>query len=256
MTKRKDQNPAIKAMWAAYAKRPSKENRNALVLQYMYLVQYIAKSVWHRLPPGTGVDCGDLETSGAIGLMAAIEKFDQGRGVKFTTYCAQRIRGQILDDLRGGDWMPRLARTKQKKISKARETAANKLGRLPTDSEIADSMGMDVVKFERMQSENRVVGVASLSLKVFETNSHREISKGDSIKNDECQAPGSDLDRMEMMRDVTKGLNKRERLVIILYYYEGLTMKEIGKTIGLSESRVSQMHSHVLERIKERMSGQ
>ncbi len=225
--------------------------RNALIERYLPLVRFNAERVWQKLPDG--VDLNDLMSAGVFGLMDAIEAFDIDRGVKFETYCVPRIRGAMLDELRTMDWVPRLVRSKASKMEAARKEVEAVVGRPPTEQEIAGRMGLPIGEFEKWRSEASAVNLVSLNKKWYETDSYKDVREIDIIEDSKGEDPTRGIQKSDVMRLVTKGLNRNERLIIILYYYEELTMKEIGNTLGLSESRVSQMHSSIVNRLKEQL---
>jgi RNA polymerase sigma factor for flagellar operon FliA len=185
--------------------------------------------------------------------MDAIDAFDLERGVKFETYCAQRIRGAIFDELRAMDWVPRLVRSRTAKVERARKALEMELGRKPTDREICDRLAVNKAEFDKISKDSRPVGVVSLNRKWFETDSNKDIREIDVIRDNRQENPLSELQRKDLKVLLTKGLSRAERLIIVLYYYEEMTMKEIGLTLDLSESRVSQMHSSILARLKAQM---
>lgn len=225
--------------------------RNRLIERYLPLVRYNAERVWAKLPEG--VDLNDLISAGVFGLMDAIEAFDLERGVKFETYCVPRIRGAMLDELRTMDWVPRLVRSKASKLEAARKEVEASVGRPPTDGELAQKMGMPTEEFEKLKSEASAVNLVSLNKKWYETDSYKDVREIDILQDIKGEDPTSGIQKLDVMKLVTKGLNRNERLIIILYYYEELTMKEIGNTLGLSESRVSQMHSSIVSRLKDQL---
>ncbi len=225
--------------------------RNRLVERYMPLVRYNGERIWQRLPDG--VDLDDLISAGIFGLMDAIDAFDMDRGVKFETYCVPRIRGAMLDELRTMDWVPRLVRSKASKLAVARKALETKHGRPPTVQELADQMEMPVKEVEKMQSDANAVGVVSLNKKWYETDSYKDVREIDILEDKKGEDPTRRVQKNDLMRLVTKGLNRNERLIIILYYYEELTMKEIGATLDLSESRVSQMHTSIVNRLQQQL---
>ncbi|GAB5441115.1 MAG: FliA/WhiG family RNA polymerase sigma factor [Fuerstiella sp.] len=227
--------------------------RNRLMERYLPLVRYNAERVWAKLPEG--VDLNDLMSAGVFGLMDAIEAFDLDRGVKFETYCVPRIRGAMLDELRTMDWVPRLVRSKASKLEAARKAVVAKTGRPPTDAELANEMGLSIQEFEKHRAEASAINLVSLNKKWYETDSYKDVREVDVLQDAKGEDPTDGIQKLDVMKIVTKGLNRNERLIIILYYYEELTMKEIGTTLGLSESRVSQMHSSIVNRLKEQLNG-
>jgi len=227
--------------------------RNQLMERYLPLVKYNAERVWAKLPEG--VDLNDLMSAGVFGLMDAIEAYDMDRGVKFETYCVPRIRGAMLDELRTMDWVPRLVRSKASKLEAARKSVVALVGRPPTDMEVAAKMGLPIQEFEKLKTEASAVNLVSLNKKWYETDSYKDVREVDVLQDAKGEDPTNGIQRLDVMKLVTRGLNRNERLIIILYYYEELTMKEIGTTLGLSESRVSQMHSSIVARLKEQLGG-
>ena len=242
----------VQQLWQDYRAHPTVELRNQLVENYLPLVKYNAERIWARLPEGVELD--DLVSAGVFGLMDAIEAFDLDRGVKFETYCVPRIRGAMLDELRTMDWVPRLVRSKHTKLEEARKSLEAELGRPPTTDEMAKKMGMTLDEYEKMAGDATAVSLVSLNKKWYETDSYKDVREIDILEDKKGEDPTRRLQRKDLMRMVTKGLNRNERLIIILYYYEELTMKEIGATLDLSESRVSQMHSSIIQRLQAQLS--
>jgi RNA polymerase sigma factor for flagellar operon FliA len=226
--------------------------RNALMEHYLHLVRYNAERIHTKLPDEVELD--DLMSSGIFGLMDAIAAYDRERGVKFETYCAPRIRGAILDELRSMDWVPRLVRSRAHKLEGATKQLEVELGRAPTDDEIAERLNMSLGEFEKMARDASTVGVVSLSRKWYETDSHKDVREIDILEDKRGANPLREIQRKDLKELITKGLSRAERLIIILYYFEEMTMKEIGATLDLSESRVSQMHSSIIMRLKAQMA--
>lgn len=222
--------------------------RNKLMERYFPLVKYNGERIWQRLPDGVELD--DLISAGVFGLMDAIDAFDMSRGVKFETYCVPRIRGAMLDELRSMDWVPRLVRSKASKLAGASKKLETKLGRAPTHAELAETMEISLDELDKMMSDANAVNLVSLNKKWYETDSYKDIREIDILEDKKGEDPTRRIQKNDIMRLVTKGLNRNERLIIILYYYEELTMKEIGTTLDLSESRVSQMHSSIVQRLQ------
>ena len=239
----------IQRIGQEYKADPSRQDlRNRLVERYLPLVKYNGERIWARLPEGVELD--DLVSAGVFGLMDAIDAFDMTRGVKFETYCVPRIRGAMLDELRTMDWVPRLVRSKASKLGEATKTLETKLGRHPSVVELAEHMSMSVPELEKMMTEASAVNLISLNKKWYETDSYKDVREIDILEDKKGEDPTRRIQKSDLMRLVTKGLNRNERLIIILYYYEELTMKEIGATLDLSESRVSQMHSSIVQRLQ------
>ena len=240
------------ALWIEFKQDQSREDlRNRLIELFLPLVKYNGERIWSRLPDGVELD--DLVSAGTFGLMDAIDAYDMSRGVKFETYCVPRIRGAMLDELRTMDWVPRLVRSKASKLNEALKTLEARLGLAPADSEVAEYMGLSAEEFEKLLVEANALSLVSLNKKWCETDSSKEVHDIDIIEDKKGEDPTRRIQKHDLMRLVTKGLNRNERLIIILYYYEELTMKEIGATLDLSESRVSQMHSAIVERLQSQL---
>ncbi len=239
----------VEQLWVEFKKDlTNQELRNRLVEIYLPLVKYNGERIWARLPDGVELD--DLISAGVFGLMDAIDAFDLSRGVKFETYCVPRIRGAMLDELRTMDWVPRLVRSKASKLNEAMKTLEAQLGRTPSGNELAQHMGISVPELEKMMLDANAVNLISLNKKWYETDSYKDVREIDILEDKKGEDPTRRVQKTDLMRLVTKGLNRNERLIIILYYYEELTMKEIGATLHLSESRVSQMHSSIVQRLQ------
>ena len=242
----------VAQLWDAFkADQDNQELRNRLVEMYLPLVKYNGERIWSRLPEGVELD--DLVSAGVFGLMDAIDAFDLSRGVKFETYCVPRIRGAMLDELRTMDWVPRLVRSKASKLNEAMKTLETRLGRQPTEIELAAQLEITVPELEKMILDANAVGLISLNKKWYETDSYKDVREIDILEDKKGEDPTKRIQKTDLMRLVTKGLNRNERLIIILYYYEELTMKEIGATLDLSESRVSQMHSSIVQRLQTQL---
>ena len=241
----------IEQVWRVYKKSATDELRNHLIENYLHLVKSTAERMHMRLPGE--VDVEDLMSAGLFGLMDAIDAFDLERGVKFETYCTQRIRGAIFDELRAMDWVPRLVRSRTAKVERARKALEMELGRRPTDKEVCDRLEVSGAEFKKLSKDSKPVNVVSLNRKWFETDSSKDIREIDVIQDNRQEDPLAELQRRDLKLLITKGLSRAERLIVILYYYEEMTMKEIGMTLDLSESRVSQMHSSILARLQAQM---
>jgi len=244
----------IAQVWREYKDAKSKpvELRNQLVEHYLPLVKYNAERIWARLPDG--VDLDDLISAGIFGLMDAIEAFDLDRGVKFETYCVPRIRGAMLDELRTMDWVPRLVRSKASKLEDTRKRLEAELGRPPSPEEMADRLGVTLEEYYKQLGDATAISQVSLNKKWYETDSYKDVREIDILEDKKAEDPTHRIQNRDLMRLVTRGLNRNERLIIILYYYEDMTMKEIGATLDLSESRVSQMHSSIVARLQSQLA--
>ncbi len=243
----------IEQLWIDFKEdMTNQELRNRLVEIYLPLVKYNGERIWARLPDGVELD--DLISAGVFGLMDAIDAFDLSRGVKFETYCVPRIRGAMLDELRTMDWVPRLVRSKASKLNEAMKNLEARLGRSPNENELAAELNISVPELEKMILDANAVNLISLNKKWYETDSYKDVREIDILEDKKGEDPTRRVQKNDLMRLVTKGLNRNERLIIILYYYEELTMKEIGATLDLSESRVSQMHSSIVQRLQDQLN--
>ena len=248
------QKPApelLEKWWDQYRRTGDDESRNGLMEAYLPLVKYTAERMHAKLPDE--VDVEDLISAGIFGLMEAIKGFDPERNVQFQTYCAFRIRGAILDELRSVDWVPRLVRSRATKLNEAIRSLETELGRKPDEKEIAKHLKMSMANFRKLQRDARAVGVFSLSRTRFETDGMKDVREVDVLEDKRSEDPFRCVQRKDVKELVTRGLSRAERLIVILYYFEEMTMKEIGETLDLSESRVSQMHSAILERLRTQL---
>jgi RNA polymerase sigma factor for flagellar operon FliA len=238
-------------LWAMYRADPTQALRNHLIERFLHLVRYNADRIHHRLPDEVDVD--DLMQAGLFGLMDAIDGYDTDKGVKFETYCAPRIRGAILDELRNMDWVPRLVRHRTARVEQARQRIEMEFGRKATDDEIANKLSLDDEEFSKFKRDSHATTMTSITRKAYPSDGSREVREIDVISDESQVNPVRLLQRKDLKDLMTKGLSRAERLIIVLYYYESMTMKEIGLTLDLSESRVSQMHSSILARLKAQM---
>ncbi len=247
---RRSERP-IEQVWQEFKKNSTEDLRNVLLEHYLPLVKYNAERVHTKLPDE--VDVEDLMSVGIFGLMDAIDAFDMSRGVKFETYCSPRIRGAILDELRSMDWVPRLVRSRSSQVDHARKSLEMELGRTPTDEELAKKLKVGKEEFTKIRRDAGAVGVVSLSRKWYETDSSKDVREIDVLEDARQVNPLTNAQKGDLKDMITRGLSRAERLIVILYYYEQMTMKEIGVTLDLSESRVSQMHSSILARLKAQL---
>ncbi len=244
---------AVRKLWVEYKKNPTPALRNRLMEIYMPIVKHNAERIRTRLPGNVEID--DLLQVGAIGLMDAINGFDIDRGVKFETFCSARVCGAILDGLRSMDWVPRQVRTNATKMKEKIREMEGVLGRMPLDTEIAEELGMPLEEVQRIIRDTQMTTLTSLDKRWDQANdSSRNIREIDVLVDKRSEDPGQKLQNSELIRVVTKGLSQSERLIIILYYYENLTMREIGLTLNLSESRVSQMHTSIMRRLQDQLA--
>ena len=240
----------LDSVWVEYKKNPTVELRNQLMEAYMPIVKYNGEKIRARFP--NEVELDDLISSGYFGLMDAIESYDLDRGVKFETYCIQRIQGAMLDEIRNLDWVPRLIRSRASKLNDVMHKLEVRLGREPNDEEIAEVMQITVQEVEKLKKETQTVGLVSLSNKCT-GDDEKDMNEGDILEDRRSEDPFDSLQRKDLIKLITKGLSQNERLILILYYYEEMTMKEIGATLDLSESRVSQMHTQMMKRLQKQL---
>ena len=242
----------IAQVWIEFHKTHDDSSRNLLMEHYRYLVKYIAERLHSKLPDKIEVD--DLISAGIFGLMDAIDAFDPLRGVKFETYCSPRIKGSILDELRSMDWVPRLVRSRASQLTKTTRSLESHLGRKPTEKETAEKLDMDMDEFGRLQRDANAISLVSLNTQYGDADGEKDVREIDVIKDRKSLDPLTEAQKRDLKNLLTKGLTRAERLIIVLYYYEEMTMKEIGVTLDLSESRVSQMHSSIIARLKALMN--
>lgn len=242
--------------WEEYLRTGSQKAREALIEEYAPLVKYVAGRVITGFP--SNVEFDDLVSYGIFGLIDAIDKFDPARGIKFETYAISRIKGAILDGLRSNDWAPRSVRQKAKQLEKVCAELENKLGRYATDQEIADALQISLDEFHRLLNEVSCTTLYSLDEHwLSRTVDDESVRVLDLIENVESADPEKQIEIMELKSELAKAidaLTDRERMVITLYYYEGLTLKEIGEIMSISESRVSQIHTKAVFRLQGRLA--
>jgi RNA polymerase sigma factor for flagellar operon FliA len=250
-TKGKSRASHITQTWKKYKKTHDDTYRNRLIEHYMYLVESAAKREHSKLPGK--VELSDLISAGVSGLMDAVKSFEPARGFKFTTYSSPRIHGSIIDWLREMDFAPRLVRDRARKWAEATESLKASLGRKPTDEEIAQKMGIDLHELKKVKKDANTIGFLSLDNKYINDKQGNDICELDIIKDKKAKNPLTEAQKRDLKKLITKNLTASEALIIVLYYYEGLTMKEIGLTLGISESRVCQVHASVLARLKSQV---
>jgi RNA polymerase sigma factor for flagellar operon FliA len=242
----------IDQVWRQFHEEHDEESRNLLMENYRPLVRYVAERLHTKLPDKVELD--DLVSAGNFGLMDAISAFDPERGVKFETYCSPRIRGAILDELRSMDWVPRLVRARAHQLARATLSLEAHLGRKPTEQETAAELGIDAEEFERLKRDANAIGLVSLNAKYGEEEGEKDLREIDILKDHRSADPLTEAQKRDLKSLLTRGLTRAERLIVVLYYYEEMTMKEIGATLDLSESRVSQMHSSIVQRLKAQLN--
>ena len=241
----------LEVIWKTYKRTRDENLRNTLIEHHMPLVRTIAERVLQTLPKSIDVD--DLSSAGTFGLMDAINGFDLSRGIKFKTYCTTRIRGSILDELRSQDWVPRLVRLKAHRLERAIRALEGRLGRNPNQAEIAEELEISLEELQAHQAEANAKTIFSLSEKWDDGDDDKDLEKVEILADKKSTSPVDTIQQRDALDMITSSLTKKERLIILMYYYEGLTMREIGEIMELTESRVCQIHSNVMARLKAQL---
>ena len=245
----------LKDLWRRYKESDDPRARERLVLAYAPLVKYVAGRMSSGLP--AHVEEADLISYGLIGLISAIERFEPEREIKFETFAITRIKGSIIDELRSLDWVPRSVRAKAREIERTNAALEHKLQRAPTDQEMADALGTTVDDFQASLTRISNSSVIALDeLWTLSDSSGDQVSLLDTIEDPQAVDPAQAMDTTETkdrLADAIARLPEREKLVVALYYYENLTLREIGEVLGVTESRVSQLHTKAVLRLKGRL---
>ena len=248
-TKNSDMDTKMRKVWVEYKVSNSTEARNQLIEAYMPIVKFHADRVAAKV--GVGTQSDELIAPGVFGMMDALDAFELDRGIKFTTFAAHRVRGAILDELRSMDWVPRLVRSRTAKYEDAKEQLSVELGREPNNEEIKDKLGVNKKDFKKINRDNGITGIVSLQQQMGDqSNGDRELDAERILADTKQADPSDEAQRIEMREMILEKLNRMERLLITLYYYEGMTMREISHTFQISESRVCQMHGQILKKLK------
>jgi RNA polymerase sigma factor for flagellar operon FliA len=234
---------------------PVNSTRDRLVVEYAPLIKYIAQKIAARLP--TNIELDDLISSGVIGLMDAIEKYDASRDNKFKTYAEFRIRGAILDELRAQDWVPRSVREKAKALERCYSRIEQQKGRQATDEEVCSELGISQQEYHEMLSQVRSVSLLSFDdVQNFSKADKRALHGFSDVSNYKSPTPFSEVNHAALKRMISEAINdlpEKQRLVLSLYYYEDLNLKEIGRVLDVTESRVSQLHTQAILRLKGKL---
>lgn len=241
--------------WIDYKSTGNRAIREKLILNYSPLVKYVAGKVGVTLP--AHIDNEDLASYGTFGLIDAIEKFDLERGIKFETYAINRIRGQIIDELRSIDWIPRSVRSQVRDIDRAAQKLEAELQRPPTEQEVADHLGLSLADFQKNAGQQNFINTVALDaiLDVHGRDGESYVL-GDVIADNRTQNPVFSYEAEEfkdLLATAISRLPQRERIVLVLYYYERLTLADIGKVLGVTESRVCQMHTRAMKDVRARL---
>ena len=243
----------LEAAWARFKDTATQADRDELIVYYAPLVKYVASRIAAGLPQT--VDQSDLVSYGMFGLIDAITKFDPERGFKFETYAISRIKGAVLDELRAIDWVPRSVRSKAKSVERAMAKLESKLHRAPTDDEIAIELEISSDQLNVIYKQISTLGVVALD-EMLSFNGTESLTFGDTLA-DRREGPVSTYERVEtrqLLADAINRMNEREKIVLTLYYYENLTLAEIGKVLGVTESRVCQIHTKAVLQLRSRLS--
>ena len=242
----------LKELWRRYKEDGDKRAREQLVLAFSPLVKYVAGRMSTGLP--AHVEEADLISYGLLGLISAIERFDPSREIKFETFAVTRIKGSIIDELRSLDWVPRSVRSRAREIEAAQAKLEHKLQRAPTEAELAKSLGIDEDELQGSLLEIANSSVYALDeLWTVSDSSGDQVSLLDTISDPRAEDPQESLASSEIKDRLTEAISslpEREQLVVALYYYENLTLREIGEVLGVTESRVSQLHTKAVLRLK------
>lgn len=247
-----DVEAGIVALWRDYGATGDRTLRDRLMLHYAPLVKYVAGRVGTGLP--AHIDVADLVQSGIFGLVDAIEKFEPERGLKFETYAMQRIRGAILDELRSQDWVPRSIRGRARDVERALERLSSQLQRTPTDVELAAELGITLHELRDLYGQLQLTSVMALDELIV--SGRGTASLADTLADDRATDPVAglvDQDNRRQLADAIAQLAERDRVVVTLYYFENLTLAEIGKVLGVTESRVCQLHTRAVLRLRTKL---
>lgn len=241
-----------KKLWTEYDKSRTPELREKIILEYAPLVKLVAGRLSMYL--GYNVEYDDLVSYGIFGLIDAIDKYDYAKEVKFETYASLRIRGAILDQIRKMDWIPRTIRQKQKRIDAVCKDIETRLGRSATDEEIASELGISDDEYREWQSQMKITNVVSLN--EYMEQGAEVPAEGNQFTTSRFDSPEENIEKEELkkvLEESLEQLTEKEKKVILLYYYEDLTLKEISNVLEVSESRISQLHTRALQKMKTKM---
>lgn len=242
-------------LWLEFKKSGSKIAKDKILVEYAHLVKFIANRLAINLPQS--VDRNDLISSGVLGLIKAVETFDPQRGFKFETYAGHKIRGAILDELRALDWVPRSVRQKSRELQRVFSRLENELGRIPYDDEVCKELDISMSEYEELLYEVTPTTIISLEEAMPERGTDaKELKIIDSIEDPGSSNPLKELGFNEVkniLKDTIMNLPEKEKLVIALYHYEELTLKEIGVVLDITESRVSQIHSKAILKLRSKL---
>jgi RNA polymerase sigma factor FliA len=248
------QDPEVVRLWERYKSDADERARERLILQYSPLVKYVAGRVSVGLP--ATIEHADLTSYGMFGLIDAIEKFDITRGLKFETYAISRIKGAIIDELRSIDWIPRSVRSKARDVEKALTTLETKLRRTPTEAELAAELEVSVAELRTMLAQVSLTSIVALDESFSGEESERQ-ALVDTLQDPKAPDPEASYEDVELKALLAESVNRmteREKTVIVLYYFEGMTLAQIGEVLGVTESRVCQMHTKAVLGLRAKMA--
>ncbi len=253
---RADSEAALRELWEDFKATADPGLRERLILHYSPLVKYVAGRVGVGLPPN--IEQADLVSYGIFGLIDAIEKYDLERAIKFETYAINRIRGAIIDELRSIDWIPRSVRSKAREVEKAYQALEGKLQRTPTEAEVAGEMGVALEDLHSIFSQVSFVNVIALDELLHAGGDKGDkLSLVDTLEDTKAEDPVALFESEETKYILSRAINtlpEREKIVVTLYYYEGLTLAEIGKVLGVTESRICQMHTKAVLQLRAKLA--
>jgi len=242
----------LEALWSEFFKdKSNKKTRDTLIVQYIYLTRYVVGRVKVSLPPTFSIE--DISSYGVEGLIDAIEKFSPDKGARFETYALMRIRGNIIDKIRSQDFLPRSARKKIKDVKEAQEQLRQRLGRPATSAEVGEGLGLEKEKIDQILAEDTTI----TSIYDKKGSSEESVEIIDTIQDTKSLNPQEELEEKDVKKELEYALKKlpeRERMIMVLYYHENMTLKEIGETIEVSESRVCQLHAQAIMKLKNILS--
>lgn len=241
--------------WRDYIRTRDPQIKNRLIVHYLPLVKATAERVAGTLPGHIQID--DLISAGVFGLLSSIEKFDPNAGHQFRSFASFRIHGAMLDELRSMDWVPRSIRAKSRKLQAAFSAVQQQKGRFATESEVAEFLGISIEELESIVDETRILTLISLDSRIYHSRLDSPVSFSEIIPDRSRPSPPQQISRKEEKRillEAIQNLSRQEKIVLTLYYFEEFTLREIGEVLGVSESRICQIHSKAIYRLRARLS--
>jgi RNA polymerase sigma factor for flagellar operon FliA len=248
------QDPEVVQLWERYKAEGDPTARERLILQYSPLVKYVAGRVSVGLP--ATIEHGDLVSYGMFGLIDALDKFDLDKGVRFETYAITRIKGAIIDELRSVDWVPRSVRSKAREVERALQTLEARLRRTPTEKELAEELGVTLKELHATLAQVSLTSLVALD-ESFSGDDNERQPLVDTLRDHKAPDPEAsyeDIEQKQLLAQSIGKMSERERTVIVLYYFEGMTLAQIGEVLGVTESRVCQMHTKAVLGLRTKMT--